>query len=248
MLSNLETSTEKLIQLVLVGQPELDLLFNRHELRQVRDRIALRARIAPLTIAESVEYIEHRLNSVSRNPQSIFSKQALDLIVKTANGLPRRLNILCDNALITGFGCQETRISAKIAKEVIADLNGHVFQFMGRIQPRYAVVIVSVALPIIFYLFVHYSAIPDGTVSSSDKTESSSGHFEIPLAHATPPASEIERPQARMTEFAEKMQMNDLSMSARMELSETARLSGSFGFWEGSSLDRVQPTINNPRA
>jgi len=78
MLSNMETATEKLIQIVLVGQPELDALLNRSELRHVRERIALRARIAPLTKTESEEYIDHRLNLVSREPRSVFSKQALD--------------------------------------------------------------------------------------------------------------------------------------------------------------------------
>ena len=97
MLSNLETATEKLIQIVLVGQPELDELLNRHELRQVRERIVLQARIAPLTNAESVAYIDHRLSLVSSDPRAVFSKQALDRIVKSAKGIPRRLNILCDS-------------------------------------------------------------------------------------------------------------------------------------------------------
>src|SRR4030095_13634870 len=84
MLSNLETATEKLIQIVLVGQPELDELLNRHELRQVRERIVLQARIAPLTNAESVAYIDHRLSLVSSDPRAVFSKQALERIVKSA--------------------------------------------------------------------------------------------------------------------------------------------------------------------
>src|SRR6185312_11482136 len=116
MLSNMETATEKLIQIVLVGQPELDELLNRHELRQVRERIVLHTRIAPLTKAESVAYIDHRVNLVSRDPRAVFSKPALKRIVKSANGIPRRLNILCDSALITGFSYQQPVISSKIAK------------------------------------------------------------------------------------------------------------------------------------
>src|SRR6478609_2927332 len=139
MLSNLETATEKLIQIVLVGQPELDELLNRHELRQVRERIGLQARIAPLTNAESVAYIDHRLSLVSTEPRAVFSKQALDRIVRSANGIPRRLNILCDSALITGYGYQQPMISGKIAKEVIADLNKHQeyqSEPARRLQPR----------------------------------------------------------------------------------------------------------------
>src|SRR4030095_15748053 len=124
VLSNLETATEKLLQMVLVGQPELDALLNRSELRQVRERIVLRARIAPLTKTESEEYIDHRLGLVSKEARALFSKQALDRIVKSANGIPRRLNILCDTVLITGFGYRQAIISGGIAKEAIAAFNG----------------------------------------------------------------------------------------------------------------------------
>ena len=124
MLSNLETETEKLIQMVLVGQPALDALLNRPELRQVRDRIVLRARIAPLTKNESEDYIDHRLSLVRGERRAVFSQQALDRIVKSANGIPRRLNILCDTVLITGFGYRQAMISGAIAKEAIAAFNG----------------------------------------------------------------------------------------------------------------------------
>src|SRR6476660_78422 len=166
MLSNLETATEKLIQIVLVGQPELDELLNRHELRQVRERIGLQARIAPLTNAESVAYIDHRLGLVTTEPRAVFSKQALDRIVRSANGIPRRLNILCDSALITGYGYQKPMISGKIAKEVIADLNGHQqhqSEPVRRLQPRYALGLLSVAVVVAFY-FMNVSAIPEITV------------------------------------------------------------------------------------
>jgi general secretion pathway protein A len=169
MLSNLETATEKLIQIVLVGQPELDGLLNRHELRQVRERIVLQARIAPLTNSESIAYIDHRLSLASRERRAVFSKQALQRIVKAANGIPRRLNILCDSALITGYGYQQPIISAKIAKEVIADLASHQSERhqserSRRLQPRYAVGLMSVAVAVVFY-FMNIAAIPEVMVS-----------------------------------------------------------------------------------
>ncbi|WP_447983933.1 AAA family ATPase [Nitrospira sp. Nam74] len=124
MLSNLETADEKLVQIVLMGQPELDAVLDRHELRHVRERIAVRTRILPLTKTESAEYIHHRLIQVSREQRSIFSKGALELIIKTAEGIPRRLNIVCDNALIAGFRLRQPIISRAIAKQVIADMHG----------------------------------------------------------------------------------------------------------------------------
>jgi general secretion pathway protein A len=121
MLSNLETPTEKLIQVVLVGQTELEELLEKHELRQLNQRIAIRARIAPLSAQESYAYIEHRLSVAGLDKPPIFSKGALDIIVKEANGVPRRLNVLCDNVLITGFGYQKNPVTASIAREVVTD-------------------------------------------------------------------------------------------------------------------------------
>jgi general secretion pathway protein A len=111
MLTNLETPHEKLIQIVLTGQPELEALLERHEVRHIRERIAVRARILPLTDTESVAYIQHRLDQASREQVSIFSPAALRILAKAAHGIPRRLNILCDNALMTGFRRREPIIS-----------------------------------------------------------------------------------------------------------------------------------------
>jgi general secretion pathway protein A len=159
MLSNLETSTEKLIQIVLVGQPELEALLDRHELRQVRERIAVHARILPLTKTESFAYIDHRLAHASINKRPIFSKAALDLIVRTAKGIPRRLNIICDSALITGFGYQQPTISRKIAKEVIADFTAPGFFHFWKGRSAYTLAaIFAVALPVIVYLGVGVKA------------------------------------------------------------------------------------------
>jgi general secretion pathway protein A len=165
MLSDLETSTEKLIQIILVGQPELDALLNRYELRQVRERIVLRARIAPLTRPESEDYIDHRLSLVRKEPRAVFSKQALERIVKSANGIPRRLNILCDAVLITGFGYRQPIISGRIAKEAIAVFHGHDrSQPSRRLQARFAVGVLGVVLVVAFF-FLNVSAIPVNRVS-----------------------------------------------------------------------------------
>ena len=123
MLSNLETSKDKLIQIVLVGQPEFDRMLERDELRQLKQRIAIRSRIEPLTAKESFSYIEHRLVEAG-GTRPVFSKSAMKAIVRNARGIPRTINILCDNSMITGFGYQKWPIGARIVKEVIADLNG----------------------------------------------------------------------------------------------------------------------------
>jgi len=254
MLSNMETATEKLIQIVLVGQPELDALLNRSELRHVRERIALRARIAPLTKTESEEYIDHRLNLVSREPRSVFSKQALDRIVKSANGIPRRLNILCDAVLITGFGYRHAIISGGIAKEAIAVFNGsHRSQPARRLQPRYALGLLSLVVAVAFYL-LYLSAIPSITVSGlSEATDQNKEPLRPVLGNiGTDPvfASDTRQadslPPARLVSELDA-KGRDLSPMERMELSETARLLAVLLDSGRVVVGRAQPAINNPR-
>ena len=254
MLSNMETATEKLIQIVLVGQPELDALLNRSELRHVRERIALRARIAPLTKTESEEYIDHRLNLVSREPRSVFSKQALDRIVKSANGIPRRLNILCDAVLITGFGYRHAIISGGIAKEAIAVFNGsHRSQPARRLQPRYALGLLSLVVAVAFYL-LYLSAIPSITVSGlSEATDQNKeplrpvlGNIGTDQVFASDTRQADPVPPARLVSELDA-KGRDLSPTERMELSETARLLAVLLDSGRVVVGRAQPAINNPR-
>ena len=121
MLSNLETSNDKLLQIVLIGQYEFEDILNLHELRQLKQRIVIRSTIVPLTQKESIAYIMHRLGKAAMNGSPVFTKGAMKRIVKKAKGIPRILNILCDNALITGFGYKKRPVNAKIVDEVITD-------------------------------------------------------------------------------------------------------------------------------
>jgi general secretion pathway protein A len=122
MISNLETPKDKLIQVVLIGQPELEEELNLDRLRPLNQRVAIRSTILPLTKEESLEYIKFRLYKAGSNYSSIFTAPALKKIIRRANGIPRLLNILCDNALITAFGYyQQKPVTKQIAKEIIRD-------------------------------------------------------------------------------------------------------------------------------
>ncbi len=121
MLSNLETSRDKLIQIILVGQPEFESRLELPELRQLKQRIAIRSRIESLTEEESVAYVQHRLMRASSFHNEVFSQRALKRIVKMARGIPRTINILCDNALVTAYGYQRKRVDHRIVKEVAGD-------------------------------------------------------------------------------------------------------------------------------
>lgn len=120
ILSNLETASSKLMQIILAGQPELDELLSEHRLRQLNQRIAVRARLRPLTEVESTEYLQYRL-SRSGPSEEIFTPAAMRRLVRAADGVPRRLNILADNALVTSFGYGVKPVTPRIVDEVVTD-------------------------------------------------------------------------------------------------------------------------------
>lgn len=141
LLSNLETSTDKLIQIVLIGQPELTALLNHPTLKSLNQRIALRATIQPLQPKESQAYIEHRVALSSSTGAPLFTQGAMKLIIREAQGIPRRINILCDNALITGYGRQQKPVSVSEVREILADMNGSRSSYLVKWAVGVAVVI-----------------------------------------------------------------------------------------------------------
>lgn len=123
MLSNLETATEKLVQIVLVGQPELESLLAERQLRQLESRIAVRTRLGPLSRQDSAAYIRHRLKCVALDDKPAFTDAAITEIVKACGGIPRRINVVCDNSLLTAFGHKIRPVTPKVVREVVRDLN-----------------------------------------------------------------------------------------------------------------------------
>ena len=122
LLTNLETATEKLLQIVLVGQPELSLKLNSPELRQLKQRISLRCTLDPLTLSETKEYIKTRLEIAGLPNQQIFSDSCVAEIYRYSGGIPRLINIICDNALLTAYACDSRNIGIEIIREVSEDL------------------------------------------------------------------------------------------------------------------------------
>jgi general secretion pathway protein A len=122
LLSNLETDKHKLIQIVLCGQLELDDKLHLPELRQLIQRIAFRRYTAPLGETDTYKYIEHRLNIANYEGSSLFSRNARKLIWGYSKGVPRQINILCDNSLLIGYGLGKKKIWEGIVAEAIEDL------------------------------------------------------------------------------------------------------------------------------
>ena len=124
MLLNLEADGEQLIQIVLSGQPELDVMLSRPELRQFRQRIQLRCKTAPLTIEETHGCIRQRLQLAGGSPDQIFAPEALDAVYFHSGGTPRVFNLLCEQALMTAYNGRLRPVPHKIVEEVARE-----FQF-----------------------------------------------------------------------------------------------------------------------
>ena len=124
LLTNLETEEEKLLQILLVGQPELDDKLDSFELRQLRQRIALRSHLEPFDIEETSGYIRHRLQLAGAHSKArdIFGDEAIERVYRHSRGVARLVNTVCENALITAFARQLTSVPPNIIDEVAYDL------------------------------------------------------------------------------------------------------------------------------
>jgi len=121
MLTNLETFTEKLMQIVLVGQPELEQKLRQPQLRQLRQRLTLRARTYPFTLEETKAYVQQRLRVAGWDGQQIFDPEAVTAIHRFALGIPRLINLLCEHCLVSGFVDQQKIIGPAVAEGVARD-------------------------------------------------------------------------------------------------------------------------------
>ena len=124
MLSNLETARGKLLQIVLVGQPELRDKLSLPGMRQLDQRIAVRFHINELSHAEMAKYITHRLQVAGAGNSITFTRRALTLIYQYSGGLPRRINLLCDRALMTAFVHETRCLNGSLVRQSVRDLNG----------------------------------------------------------------------------------------------------------------------------
>ena len=122
LLSNLETAKEKILQIVLSGQPELGQKLGNPGLRQLRQRIAVSCRLLPLTREELTEYIQSRLTAAGAADPKLFTRDAEERIFEISTGIPRLVNIVCDNALVIGYALGKKRIGADVVNEAAADL------------------------------------------------------------------------------------------------------------------------------
>ena len=122
LLTNLETAKYKLLHVILLGQPELNQILSEPQFRPLKQRVTVRYHLRPLTLKESKQYILYRLKRAGSRDLTIFDNSAIKEIFRYSQGIPRLINIVCDNALLTGFSLDQNRIGKNIVKSVIRDI------------------------------------------------------------------------------------------------------------------------------
>jgi len=121
LLANIETNDEKLLTLIIAGQPELGSKLDDASLRQLKQRIALRCELRPLTLHETLVYLAGRIRAAGGVTSRIFTREAATLLHQTAAGIPRTINVLADNALLAAFAKQQSPVTSQIVQEIVQD-------------------------------------------------------------------------------------------------------------------------------
>ena len=166
LLTNLETSKSKLLQVILIGQTELDDILGRNECRQLKQRVSLRFHVKPLSKDETNEYIKHRLKKAGGVDMDVFTPKALDKIYKYSKGIPRVINIVCDNALLIGYATDQQIVGDKIIREVIENLEGPVIKHKQKRFKKIGWVSVGIVGLIGVFLLARYGLLEDGLKES----------------------------------------------------------------------------------
>lgn len=124
LLTNLETEHSKLIQIVMFGQPELDDVLQRHEFRQLRQRISYSGTLPKLGRSELIQYLQHRMSIAGYNGEAIFDSASIKLMLKATQGIPRLINIVCSKSLLIAFGLGCRKVKKSMVKQALKETEG----------------------------------------------------------------------------------------------------------------------------
>jgi len=206
MLTNLETSKQKLLQIILIGQPELRELLGRNDLRQLAQRITGRYHLEPLTREESAQYVEHRLR-VAGALGEVIDNAAKNEVFRLSQGVPRLINVICDRALLGGYSQESRIITKRLIKRAAAEVSGELERSptMGRVAMAVGLVGIAVVIASIWYV----SGNPEPVSTTENTVALPTPVIEAPVATSTTPPPEEnssdavvepEPPQATLSE------------------------------------------------
>ena len=160
LLSNLETDTEKLIQIVLIGQPELDKVLAKEGLRQLRQRITIQWELLALNLEETRGYIQHRLNVALGKGKVRFSRQAVEMVYRYSRGIPRMINVVADRTLLIAFTQSTKKITPKIVQLAVSDI-GNLVPIESWADKFWKLVLPSGLAAGLIFFAINFFALPD---------------------------------------------------------------------------------------
>jgi general secretion pathway protein A len=248
LLTNLETSTQKLLQIILIGQPELRALLQREDMRQLAQRVTARYRLEPLTREETRAYIEHRLH-ICGATRPIFNKSAVDRIYRLSGGIPRLINVLCDRALLGAYTEGKLQIDKRIvrqaANEVLAD---ELQQSRTRLSPGLSVVGLVVLILAGVALYIYWqrpdfdNLLDQATAQSSPEMSASdiSADQPSPRVSSTPPSSVLPEPAAPSGQDTQSVSLETV-LSTANETWSLAAWTQLFAQWSVKLPAAVEP-------
>jgi general secretion pathway protein A len=160
LLSNLETETEKLIQIVLIGQPELDKVLAEESLRQLKQRITIQWELLPLNLEETRGYIQHRLNVALGKGKVELTRSGTELIFRYAKGIPRMINVISDRALLIAYTQNTKTINCKIIRRAVKDIGG-LKPPVSWVDRFWKFAVPAIAMVGLIFFIIHDFALPD---------------------------------------------------------------------------------------
>lgn len=224
LLTNLETNETKLLQIILVGQPELKKLLEKPELRQLNQRITARYHLDPLSFSDAQNYIKHRLK-LSGGYENIFSQRAIRQIYKLSGGIPRLINILSDRALLGAYVANTHTITAKIVKKAAKEVFNS-SKVSANVNTLASLIIIAIlALTVYFFL----------PVKASKKHLVLSGSFQKPA---------ISKTQKPISVIAEKKKVPELYSQEELAIKEQIRQSQAKPLDFTSAINQQKLNIN----
>ena len=230
LLSNLETEKEKLLQIILIGQPELGQMLDSYNLRQIGQRISLRYQLRPLNYNETKAYIQYRLNIASRNKGPKFDRAALRKIFNYSRGIPRVINVACDRIFLTAYGLNQRHITGGITKASIKELIrpgvSQPFVLTGYWPAFVVVAFLSIAAAGLFFYFPANSGINDLLAfwQRTPQMESASV-YSTPQQNKTPTTATPDPAPANEPELSSSPQPQPSMQSEHLSLAQPGQFS-----------------------
>lgn len=259
LLSNLETNQSKLLQIIMVGQPELKDMLDSHELRQLGQRINVSSHLLPLTAKETIEYIQHRIHIASRKPGTRFTRLAFYFIYKFSRGIPRLINIVCDRSLLTAYSLDQHKITAGIVRSSIRELTGRGFvkhySFWEGKNSLLVILLLCIALVVVTFYRPGSDNISESATTQENRMTGKSGENTVSKKILNPPTSEEKQPAIPGKSFLDQKPdskppdsrpINNLGAYLKTMQSRSSRnmaMKAAFSLWNTST--EIKPQIRD---